>query len=256
MSQKPSNVREPRSWGTKIIYIALGILTVGILGTILVLMLGGVQGTEIDPNSYVYRDFHFYRIPFTKTQISPTWYGPVSNGFQRAIADHLSQQRSRKHEWQVAEVVSGTMYDYGDAKIMDNLFSITTKDVDESFWPKWSKENPTIANEFWPMVSEIGIHDAYIILPEFAETVRKTSTIDEFKQEAIPKLTSLYVELAEDYAEADNPKQVVTLTNLAIARDRNIAKAYALRADAHRRLGNAQQADEDLATSAELSSSG
>ena len=139
MSSTTSNKHRTKSWGARLLYVALSIVTTAILATIFVLMFGGVHGTEIDPVSFASREFHFYRIPFTKIQISPTWYDSTSFDYEQAIIGFLDPKRSRKHQWQVSEVFMGALYDYGDPKIMDDLLRITSEDGNSSYWPKWSK---------------------------------------------------------------------------------------------------------------------
>ena len=124
--------------------------------------------------------------------------------------------------------------------------------VDSEFWTSWSKNNQEIAKLFWPIVSEIGVNDAYLILPEFVEATRRVSSAEEFKRDVMPQLVVLYNALAEDFSEAGDFDRVTTLANLALEHDPQNAESLRLQTEAARQLENANLGDKDLATSREL----
>jgi len=214
----------------------VGLIAAAIMGTIVVFMFGGVRGTEIDPNSFATRSFSFYRLPFSKMQISPTWYDQTSTKFEQSILSHLDPQRSRKREWQVTEVSYGTSHELGDSKIMDNLLGVTESNNygggSENDWSEWSDANPKIAKQFWPLITEMGLNEAYLIMPEFVEATRSVNSVEEFQNTVVPKLSVLYAELAEDYLEAEEFNRAVTLAELAILHDSKNATAVKIRSDA------------------------
>ena len=254
MPESSGNQTTPKSLGSRVLYWVLSLAVLVIVGTVFVLMLGGVQGSEIDPMRFASRTFYYYRIPFTQLQISPTWYDSSSGRFENEIAPYLPARQSRKRHWQVAKVQYGAISDYGDPKIMDDLFWIIDDHarVDSEFWTSWSKNNQEIAKLFWPIVSEIGVNDAYLILPEFVEATRRVSSAEEFKRDVMPQLVVLYNALAEDFDEAEDFARVKTLANLALGHDPQNAESLRLQTEAARQLEKANLGDNDLATSREL----
>ncbi|MFC1757931.1 type IV pilus biogenesis/stability protein PilW [Planctomycetota bacterium] len=246
--------KPPKSMRSRVFYWVLSLAVMVIAGTVFVLMLGGVQGSEIDPIRFASRSFFYYRLPFTRLQISPTWYDPSSGQFENDIAPYLPTNQSRKRHWQVASVHYGAVSNHGDSKIMDDLFWIVDNGgrSNSTFWTTWSNDNKKVAKLFWPMVSEIGVSDAYLILPDFVKATLKVTSTEEFQRDVIPLLVSSYNELATNFAEAESHDRVIDLTTLAIKHDAKNEKAFELRAEANRQLGNTELAQEDLATSRAL----
>ncbi|MCA9213186.1 MAG: hypothetical protein KDB27_08985 [Planctomycetales bacterium] len=253
-----STVNAPtKASGSRFLFWILSLTVLIIIGTIFVLAFGGVYGTEVDPVHFHGREFNYYRLPFTQLQISPTMYEQTSTDFEQSIASHLPTKRSRKHQWQVADIQYGAFQDYGDAKVLDDIFWIVkTHRRDKSdFWKKWSDENPEIARKFWKTVSEIGVNDAYFVLPNFVKSTQNIEAVEEFDEIVIPELVSMYNDLAEDYADANSYDSAVTLTTLAISHDAKNVAAYRIRATAYDALHKTDLADQDRATLKELETS-
>ncbi len=254
MPESSGSQTSAKSLGSRILYWMLSLAVLVIVGTVFVLMLGGVQGAEIDPMRFASRTFYYYRIPFTQLQISPTWYDSSSGSFENNIAPYLPANQSRKRHWQVAKIQYGAVSDYGDPKIMDDLFWIIDDytRLDSEFWITWSKNNKEIAKLFWPIVSEIGVNDAYLVLPDFVEATRKVNSAEEFNGEVVPQLVALYNALAEDFSEAGDFDRVATLADLALKHDPQNADALRLQTKAARQSGITESGGKDFATSREL----
>lgn len=181
-----------------------------------VLVFGMVRGSELNPNDFQSRDFFYYRIPFSRVQVSPVTYGsrnlPVVNEF---AANGMLKGSNVPSEWHVIESTTSSGHLTADAKIfVDHLHERDAQD--KYFWSVWNSDNPKQAKVFWPMISKICGQRFYLLIPELFEFARSDIPVDQFESMLEVKLSQISVQLAKDYVRSGDTDSAIRLLTLTV----------------------------------------
>jgi hypothetical protein len=215
------------------------------------LVFGRVVGTEFSPTSFARREFFFFRMPFTRFQISPVTYTIQPNPYE----DYLLKQKllppAQATIWNVADISYATADGAGEASILTNLLD-AKKSSDAFVWLAWSQDHPNQSKVFWPLVSQAAQAGAYVVLPDLFEAAASISDDVEFARVIPRTLASLCAGLANDYFDAAHYDTAIRLYSLAIAHNSGSAELRIRRADCYARIGAENEAQADRSAAQKL----
>ena len=220
---------------------------VSILGIFIffILIFGMVHGSELNPKTFEHRSFFYYRIPFSRVQVSPSTFTtrnlPVVNSFP---TNGMLKGTWVASEWHVVESTTSSGQITADPKIFVDYIHEKDKDG-KLFWSVWNSENPKQAKIFWPIVSQICGDRFYLLLPELFEFARTDIPTDEFESALKNKIADISVELANDFVRSDDSDSATDVLSMTIEICPQNRKAFLERAKIYRSLGDISQAKRD-----------
>ncbi len=173
------------NWVWRFIIGAVVLLVVGGAAFLGILLTGQVAGAEFSPQTFMQRNFWYYRLPFVHLRVTGTHYDSMM-GSKVAEADVVKNLTTGATSagvirWDLCEyVIGGTPQTPGEAKIL-TLILRESNDQDENVWNEWTKENAVLAKLLWPEVQQFAIHDCYFAIPELMEQASAKPTESELK---------------------------------------------------------------------------
>jgi hypothetical protein len=202
MSAAPSTTkRNPPSalklWSLRILFFALGLLGIGLVGAWFTVAFGGVAGVELCPQTFERRAFTYYEIPLTG--------------------------------WQVSKVTRTNLT--GDAQILTNYIDAEDSSGD-SIWLKWTQANPKLAGVLWPAISQLAIDELYIYVPEVLALAEGTEDAKDqagFSPQLNKRLGQAYHAAALRCQQADNHEAAVHYLDQALRYEPGQAEYVAAR---------------------------
>ena len=165
-----------------------------------------VSGEEFNTVTWQVRRFHFWRDPFTDTQLSAL-HRDTRGQFtlDPAIATFIAGGPSvpARPRWDLVNIYRGLQSGTGEASLLIEYLQ-TDNRVGENLWVKWTNANPQLAPILWAAVRD-AVHLArYDALPEIFDTARLHKEATPLKAAIAKVMLALAIEEAEKQTAANN----------------------------------------------------
>ena len=178
ISQSPTLSSTPRiqsrsSWNGIVIGVGIVLALLIVSSMALLWFFNGqpVTGEEFCPQTFQLRDFHYRRMPWIKTIVSPTNLTPKSLPISTSVLQHI--KRLPNERWDIVYVSEGVQQDIRAPKILIQAISSSTSTG--SFWDSWSNKHPDLAEVTWPIVQQAAVLQTYEIIPDILESALEIS---------------------------------------------------------------------------------
>lgn len=191
------------------------VVAVGIACLLAYASATAVQGVEFNVDNWQTRSFSFRRDPFTNRQLTAVKHaGAYSNAtwsvnatetgsiLNNSIAKYLKPTNRQTGRWDLVYITDGNMHE-GPASVIYELLETRTGNFD-SYWVKWSDENPKKAAKLWPAFAQLCKLKLYAAMPAIARLAQRDSDLTTFEQE----LNAEMLDAINDYCQhADLTKE-------------------------------------------------
>ncbi len=204
------NSSQPKSWftGTR---IAVFIVSLFALVSTFLFYLNAtyVTGTELRSSDWQIRRFTFRRDPFTNRQLTgikystftgnPAWSanaGDTASDLNPLISKHLRRSTGSENRWDLI-LISGSPVYKGPASILHSLLS-TSDPQSNMFWVDWTKDHPSRAKIFWPIVQQLTLFGLYSELPPLFELATNDLDAAQLKSEMGPRIQAAIIKFCDN----------------------------------------------------------
>jgi len=238
MSAAPSTTkRNPPSalklWSLRILFFALGLLGIGLVGAWFTVAFGGVAGVELCPQTFERRAFTYYEIPLTGWQVSKVTRTNRTGDMEEYLVNQKLLPKKPKGEtiWHIVTATRGRRSWTGDAQILTNYIDAEDSSGD-SIWLKWTQANPKLAGVLWPAISQLAIDELYIYVPEVLALAEGTEDAKDqagFSPQLNKRLGQAYHAAALRCQQADNHEAAVHYLDQALRYEPGKAEYVAAR---------------------------
>ena len=178
-----------------------------------------VSGLEFNTRSFSVRKFSFHRDPFTNRQWTGVRHDPgperliwtaatFSSTIDPSISPLLNSPFARD-QWDLVEFDHSFVSD--EPSILIDLLTLHDSGHDLK-WPTWTKDHPTEAAEFWPVVQSLVALNLYSRLPDIFEIPLLDLNAKEFPSALIERTQSVLIDEAQFYIksnQADKASELV-----------------------------------------------
>ena len=185
-----------------LIVLLVGLAVAGMIGLI-ILIFGGVSGTEFSPTHFQSRRFTVREIPWLKIQISPIQRtsNSLSTGQYLSAQSLISAPQGPPVDWHLVELSRGAMQNSSaDAKLLTDQLELLKDNTtgSDKFWEDWSVKEPAKAKVLWPIVQKLAIRELYILLPKIFTIALDAKDDATLRQSIAEYLRTSYRELVTE----------------------------------------------------------
>ncbi len=201
-----------------VVTITITCLGLLLLFALTVLMFGHVGGEEFSPQRFSRRSFSYYQIPLLRIQIWPVRVAKISNKASSDLAKYLRTNKllgnsnGQPPRWDLVSMIQigGGSY-RGDALVLTSYLQQPGATGTES-WLSWSKNNPKLAQELWPVVARMARENMYVTIPNLFEAAR----LAESKEQLAAEIRRVVVSELSQFADAERKRGDVARANQLI----------------------------------------
>jgi hypothetical protein len=184
-SPRPSPARRWPKWLPIAGWSILGLLGATLLVFVATVTFGAVHGTEFCPQTFERRSYSYYELPIVRIQVTGERHEDLTGDTEKSVTTNkfITPPAGGKQDWHVLVGSRGTrLRQPGDAHIL--MQYLDAKDSQDAHrWLDWSNDHKPLAQELWPAVQQMAVHELYVYIPDLFDLAKAIDDPVKLKQE-------------------------------------------------------------------------